>query len=244
MISISLSQAWKNESHRWAAWARKPGHDSYWRFHRDQFFQLLPLPGQLTADIGCGEGRVTRDLKRLGHKTISFDISETLVNLAAEADPEGDYRIADAAAIPLPDESVDLIVSFMCLQDVDDLTGAVKEMSRILKESGCTCIAIVHPINSAGNFASEAGDSEFVVQRSYLDEFRYEDTFARDDLEMTFHSQHRPLEAYSRALEQCGLLISAIREHRIGDYPEMEERSMRWKRVPLFLHLRVHKFCK
>lgn len=243
MQSISLAEAWKEQSNNWAAWARKPGHDSYWRFHRHQFFQLLPAPGVLTADIGCGEGRVTRDLKQLGHKTISFDISESLVNLARQADPEGVYTVADAACIPLADESVDLVVSFMCLQDVDDLSGAISEMSRILKRQGCACIAIVHPLNSAGNFVSEAEDSEFIIKGSYLEEFRYSDTFERDELQMTFHSQHRPLETYSRALEEAGLLISAIREHPIGEYHNMEERSMRWRRLPLFLHLRALKMA-
>jgi hypothetical protein len=31
-------------------------------------------------------------------------------------------------------------------------------------------------------------------------------------IRLTFHSEHRPLEAYSRALEDSGLLIEAIRE--------------------------------
>ena len=86
---FSLSEAWEKEAKRWATWARKLGHDSYWQFHRDQFFSLLPGPGMLTVDVGCGEGRVTRDLKRLGHKVIGIDASATLIRLAREEDPKG-----------------------------------------------------------------------------------------------------------------------------------------------------------
>lgn len=37
-----LSEAWEKEAHRWVEWARTPGHDSYWKFHKEQFLPLLP----------------------------------------------------------------------------------------------------------------------------------------------------------------------------------------------------------
>jgi len=38
----------------WIAWAGTPGHDSYEKFHRDAFLPLIPRPGRLTVDVGCG----------------------------------------------------------------------------------------------------------------------------------------------------------------------------------------------
>lgn len=59
---------------------------------------------------------------------------------------------------------------------------------------------------------------------------------------MTFHSEHRPLEAYSRALEDAGLLIEAIREPRAADaLVATAPRQRRWQRIPMFLHLRAVK---
>jgi SAM-dependent methyltransferase len=183
---LSLSEAWEKEAKRWATWARKPGHDSYWQFHRDQFFSLLPGPGMLTVDVGCGEGRVTRDLKRLGHKVIGIDASATLIRLAREEDPKGKYFDAPASCMPLEDACADLAIAFMSLQDVDDLEPSVLEIARVLQNGGRICLAIVHPINSAGKFASEAADSEFIIKDSYLEEYRYSDWFgrarAREDL--------------------------------------------------------------
>jgi ubiquinone/menaquinone biosynthesis C-methylase UbiE len=236
-----LSEAWDKEALRWADWARRPGHDSYWRFHRDQFFQLVPAPGMLTVDIGCGEGRLTRHLQSLGHKTIGIDVSETLIRLACEEDSSGKYLAANAAELPLENECADLAVAFMTMQDIDDLQSAINEAARILIPGGRLIIAIVHPINSSGTFATEEPDSKFVINANYFNEFRYSDTFSRDGLEMTFHSQHRPIDSYSRALENAGFLIEALREHPVPDSAADRDTTKRWQRLPLFLHLRCLK---
>ena len=239
---MALSDAWEQEARNWIDWARAPNHDTYWRFHRDRFLALLPAPGKLTVDVGCGEGRLPRDLKTIGHQVIGIDVSQTMIGAAREADPAGDYRCASAGELPLADKSCDLVVAFMSLQDVDDLMTAVAEMGRILVDEGLACIAVVHPLNSAGKFAEESATSPFVIQDTYLDEFTYTDEFSRDGLRMAFHSRHRPIQAYSRALEVAGFVIETVREIGVPAEAVRLERSRRWQRIPLFLHLRCRKY--
>ena len=38
----SPEEEWTAVAPEWITWARVPGHDSYWRFHRDRFLDLLP----------------------------------------------------------------------------------------------------------------------------------------------------------------------------------------------------------
>ena len=104
MEFANLSSSWEAEARQWIQWARAPGHDSYWRFHRDQFLGLLPPPGRQTLDIGCGEGRLARDLKELGHRIVGIDSSPSLIAAARDLDPSMDVRLADAAALAVPDE--------------------------------------------------------------------------------------------------------------------------------------------
>ena len=172
---------------------------------------------------------------------IAIDVSPTLIAAAREADPAGDYRCADAVKLPLTDGACDLVIAFMSLQDVDDLAAATAEISRVLDPDGCACLAIVHPLNSAGKFVDESATSPFVIRGTYLSEFEYTDFVARDGIEMTFRSRHRPLETYTRALEAARLCIEAIREHPVPSGPELSDRSKRWQRIPLFMHLRVRK---
>ena len=83
---------------------------------------------------------------------VGIDGSPTLVAAAREADPAGRYEVGDAAALPLPDASADLVTAFMSLQDVDDLDRALREIARVLVAGGQLRSAIVHPIGSAGDF--------------------------------------------------------------------------------------------
>jgi 2-polyprenyl-3-methyl-5-hydroxy-6-metoxy-1,4-benzoquinol methylase len=84
---MTLRDAWEHNARDYVAWTRTPGADSYERFHRDQFLSLLPAPGRLTVDIGCGEGRLARDLKARGHHMVGIDGSPTLIAHALAGDP-------------------------------------------------------------------------------------------------------------------------------------------------------------
>jgi SAM-dependent methyltransferase len=237
----SLRDRWEAHAQQWITWARAPGHDSYWRHHRDQFLKIVPAPGRCTVDIGCGEGRLARDLKRLGHRMIAIDASPTLVAAAREADTSMDIRLGDAAALPLADSIADLAVAFMSMQDVDAMPVAIREAARVLEPGGKLCMAVVHPINSAGDFADRKADSIFVIKRNYLGTFDYADTIERDGIEMTFHSRHHSLESYSLALEAAGFVIEALREPAFPDYAVVSDSDRRWQWLPLFLHLHARR---
>jgi SAM-dependent methyltransferase len=238
---VKLQEAWEEQAGNWVRWARQPGHDSYWRFHRDAFLSLLPPPGRLTLDVGCGEGRLARDLKARGHQVMAIDASPTLVAHARAADPSMDVRLGDAARLPLPDQAADLVLAFMSLHDMDDMVGAVREAFRVLGPEGRFCLAVVHPLNSAGKFSSEAADAPFTIAGDYLAPHPYTDAIERDGLPMTFHSQHWPLERYFSALENSGFLVEALREVTVDQGAIRNPRDPRWLRIPLFLHVRAVK---
>lgn len=238
---MDLADSWEAQSRQWIQWARQPGHDSYWRYHRDQFLRIVPSPGRRTVDIGCGEGRLTRHLKELGHQVVGIDASPSLVAAAREADPSMDVRLADATALPLDDAGADLAVAFMSLHDIDPMPAVVGEIARILEPGGRLCLAIVHPINSAGRFERHAADAPFVIEGEYLRPFRYADTAERDGLTMTFHSRHRPLETYFLALQEAGFLVEALREPAVPDHAIASDAGRRWQRLPLFLHMRARR---
>jgi SAM-dependent methyltransferase len=238
---VDLRAAWEDNAARFIQWVRTPDHDSYWRFHRDAFLDLLPAPDQRTLDLACGEGRLSRDLKALGHHMVGVDASSTMLDAARTADPGIAICRADAAALPLADGTFDLVVAFMSLHDIDDFEAAIQHAGRVLVPGGRLCLAIVHPINTAGMFEGEEGDSPFVIRGSYLDRSFHRDDLSRDGLEVTFVSAHRPLQSYGDALASAGFVIERLVELPAPDHSFTHERGRRWQRLPLFLHLQAVK---
>src|SRR5262245_53181167 len=103
---------WEREAGNWVRWARQPGHDVYWSYRAGFFDDVVPPAGNRTLDIGCGEGRVSRDLVARGHHVTGVDLSPTLARHAHAADDDGAYVAADAAALPFPDATFDLAVAY------------------------------------------------------------------------------------------------------------------------------------
>jgi SAM-dependent methyltransferase len=232
--------SFEEQSAAWIEWARWPL-DAYW-FYRDPFFELLPGPGP-TLEVGCGEGRVSRDLRERGYDVVGLDSSETLVRAAREVDPDGDYIVAAAESLPFDDGSFGLVVAYNSLMDVDDMPTAIAEMGRVLEPSGTLCACITHPMIDSGRWADE---ETFVIRERYLDRRRYEATFERPDLPpFTFRGWIYPLETYSRALETAGFALESLREPAAPDEEvAARARAARWQRLPNFLMFRARKLGK
>ena len=242
MDEAAADSSWEHEAENWVRWVRTPGHDAYW-YYRDSFLDgIVPPPGRQTLEIGCGEGRVARDLNARGHRVAAIDSSPTLLRYAREADPGGRYELADAAALPFTAAAFDLVVAYNSLMDIADMPGAVREAARVLEPAGRFCISVTHPLNDAGLFESTEPDAPFVIRGSYFGRRPFEGHFERDGLRMTFRGWTYALEDYSRALEAAGFVVERVREPAATDAAVHKQPGYRrWQRLPLFLQLRAVK---
>jgi SAM-dependent methyltransferase len=233
---MTLRDAWRAESDNWIRFARTPQHDRYYfLLNLPSFLDLVPAPGRLTVDVGCGEGRLGRALEADGHKVIGLDYSEPAIRALVENGGRG--VVADSARLPLATASIDLATAFMCLQDMDDPAAAIHEIARILTPGGRFCFALLHPFISAGDFTDTKGS--FVISEPYWNARRHEYHSDRDGVELTFWQMHRPLSLYAAALEDAGLAIEALREPRPEDAEATELGSTHL--MPVFLHARAFK---
>ncbi len=228
---------WSRIACEWTAWARAPNHDEFWAYRA----ALLAFIGQGAGDaldVGCGEGRVSRVLKKCGYRVTAIDPVEKLLLAAEQAGSADAYRIAAAAALPFENSSFDLAVAYNVLMDVEDVPAALKEIRRVLRPSGTLVISIVHPFADRGRFAGPEANAPFVLQKSYFGRERFEDTEVRNGLKMHFAGWSQPLESYMAALENVGLAITSVREPT-PDAADEGSQMERWKKVPLFLWLKV-----
>jgi SAM-dependent methyltransferase len=242
------SSPWEQEARNWVKWARTPDHDVFWFFAPSFFEEILPPVQGLTLEIGCGEGRVARQLASRAHNVVALDSSTTLVRFAREADAQSVYLVADATALPFANATFQTVVAYNSLQTMTlttDMAQAVREAGRVLKPSGHFCLCVAHPMTDVGRLREPSTGGDLVISGSYFEHQCVNETVTKDGLEMTFHGSTYTFEDYVRALEVAGFLIERVRE----PVPSAEQATKRpslerWRRVPLFLFMRAVKFAR
>jgi 2-polyprenyl-3-methyl-5-hydroxy-6-metoxy-1,4-benzoquinol methylase len=233
---------WSRIASEWIAWARTPQHDAFWAY-RDSFAAFVGQGKGEALDVGCGEGRIARELKQYGYRVTAVDAVRELLDAAAGADSAHEYTLAAAADLPFADGSFDLVVAYNMLMDVNDVPAAVQEMRRVLRPGGQLILSIVHPFADHGKFVSGEADSPVVVQGSYFGRQRFEVTAERDGLQMHFAGWMQPLEDYVRALEDAGLAITSLREPVPSPSSGLADME-RWARWPMFLWLKARPLAR
>jgi len=131
---------------RASAYATLEFANTYYLAYRD--LPAIPseyVTGTEALDFGCGTGRSTRFLKKLGFKVSGVDISEDMLRVARTLDPSGDYRIVpgDNLAEFAP-ETFDLIVSLFTFDNVPS-TAKVQifsDLRNLLRPTG-TIVSVV-----------------------------------------------------------------------------------------------------
>ncbi len=129
------------DAKRAEAYARLEFPGTYYLAYRD-----LPniiskhVTGKKALDFGCGTGRSTRFLRKLGFDAVGVDISRDMVRRAEEKDPEGDYRVVeDGNFSQFKDGTCDLVLSVFTFDNVPNLEKKLRnfrELKRLLKGEG------------------------------------------------------------------------------------------------------------
>ena len=93
-------------------------------------------------EIGCGSGAMAAEvLRKHPHvRLVATDFDESMVAVArkrlSEFGPRAEVRPADATALPFPDGSFDIVLSFIMLHHVLHWEQAFAEMARVLRPEG------------------------------------------------------------------------------------------------------------
>ena len=110
---------------------------------KDLLLAAALLPGERVLDVACGTGHVTRAAaERVGSTgtVTGVDIAPDMIEVARSVPVPGganvDWQVSDAAALPIPDASVDVVLCQMGLMFMENRVAAVAEMRRVLAPSG------------------------------------------------------------------------------------------------------------
>jgi ubiquinone/menaquinone biosynthesis C-methylase UbiE len=107
------------------------------------------MPAGQAVDLGCGPGYLVLKLAQVapGLRVTGIDLAdEMLVEAEAYARRSGlqdrvAFKKGDAAQIPFPDGSLDLVVSTLSLHHWSDPVGVLDEVARVLRPGGSFLVA-------------------------------------------------------------------------------------------------------
>ena len=214
---MSFVNAYEDEG-RAKAYATLEFRGTYYLAFRDLPAILAEhVRGRAALDFGCGAGRSTRFLRRLGFDPVGVDISPAMLDLARAADPSGRYvLVVDGDYRPLEPARFDLIFSAFAFDNIPGARHRAEILSglrRLLTPDGrivlvdCTPDIYVNETVSftvqsfPGNREASSGDEVSVVLKDVDDRrpvtdilWFHEDylaLFAASGLELV--AQHLPL---------------------------------------------------
>jgi ubiquinone/menaquinone biosynthesis C-methylase UbiE len=102
-------------------------------------------PGRSVLDVACGTGIVARTaadrLPDAGSVT-GVDLNEAMLAVAGRVRPDIVWRAADAASLPFPDRSFDVVLCQMALMFFPDRRRALAEMARVVTADGTVALAV------------------------------------------------------------------------------------------------------
>ncbi|MFT3728998.1 MAG: class I SAM-dependent methyltransferase [Terricaulis sp.] len=227
-----------------AAWIADMG--EHGDFGRQYVLDPIMLPRALAAkagnalDVGCGEGRFCRLLQQHGIATTGLDPTPALLAQARERDPAGAYVEASGEALPMPNASFDLVVSYLSLIDIPDFAAAIAEMSRVLKPGGRLLVANLNSFNTASGDDGWVRDALGRLKHYPLDNYLEERAFWTAYRGIRIVNHHRPLSAYMRAFLACGLTLSYFDEPApVVGAPE--PKAERYRRAPWYVVMEWRK---
>lgn len=165
-------------------------------------------------DIACGEGYGTALIGKHAKKVYGVDIDETCVKWATEQyavkNNKLEFKHGSVDRIPLPDGSVDVVISFETIEHVDSAVQQLfmEEVKRILKPDGLLIISTPNVINYSERHEHH---NEFHLKEFQKEEFR---EFLHNHFTYTYHFE----QGYEVVSTISGTDLNSIQKLRAYDW--------------------------
>ena len=121
------------------------------KWAEDLIDRVQPRPGEAVLDVACGTGVVTRlAAKRVAQRRVAaLDLNAGMLAVARSVPNEGapiDWIEGSALCMPFPSDSFDVVLCQLGLQFFPDQGRALREMRRVLRNTGRAALSVYSPI--------------------------------------------------------------------------------------------------
>jgi ubiquinone/menaquinone biosynthesis C-methylase UbiE len=105
--------------------------------HLVEFVQSLGRRDGAVLDLGCGDGRLTLELR--GRRIVGADVSRVALERARERTAKREIdlvEVSPGAVLPFADGTFDLVLLAETIEHVVDVETVLAEVRRVLREDG------------------------------------------------------------------------------------------------------------
>ena len=173
------------------------------------------VAGRRILDAGCGSGPLAAVLRDAGADVTGLDVSAAMVDLARQRlGEDADLHVADLGApLPFADDEFDDVVASLVLHYLEDWSGPLAELHRVLKPGGRLLLSVNHPVI----FPVVYPEADYFAVTKYSEDY----TFSGETVWLTFW--HRPLHAMTDAFADAGFRVTTVSEpsHAPDTPPEL-----------------------
>ena len=165
---------------------------------------LGDVAGRRILDAGCGSGPLVADLKERGASVAGFDASPAMIRLARKRlGDDADLKVADLS-LPLPydNEAFDDALAVLVLHYLEDWSGPLTELRRVLRPGGRLVVVVNHPVIPPVMYP----EVDYFATVPNTEEYDF------DGVSATLTIWYRSLSAMSESFTAAGFRISAISE--------------------------------
>jgi SAM-dependent methyltransferase len=232
---LNFENSWGNQA-RAESYSKLEFPNTYYLAYRD-----LPgiiekhITGNHTVDFGCGTGRSTRFLKRLGFDATGIDISEDMLTKAKNLDMSGNYQLVSNGNYDhLGTNQFDLVLSVFTFDNIPGWQNRIKilcGLSDLLKTTGRIICLDSSPelyINECASFSTKdfpensqakTGDIVRCIMNDVEDKRPVEDIFwSVDDYMKMFDMARLEIEAIYKPLGYINEPYNWVSEKEIAPW--------------------------
>ena len=173
----------------------------------DHILRMISLePGEKVLDYGCGDGRISRKLHRLGYSVSAYDIN--MSRFSSRGDNAGIETLREISKDAGKYKAIICSLVLCTISDEKELRSVLSNVRRLLDKDGTCVVSVCNPLSTSVRKTCNRLNND--VRNGYEENFRFTKVVLSTHNSRT--DFHRPVGKYIHEFNLAGFQVDSISE--------------------------------